>query len=131
MKFRLHHIAIQCGNLEKSLLFYEKLLELPVMKREVSPKGRMIVWLRAGDGCLELYGGKPGQTLKREWDSNGVGPLSLGLIVGDLDLAVRKLKSANVSIVKPPYEPVPGERAAMVSGPDGEEIVLLEKPVSC
>jgi lactoylglutathione lyase len=130
MEFRFHHVAIQSANLEKSLLFYEKILGLSVLKREVSPKGRVIVWLKAGEGRLELYGGKPGQTLNERWDENGLGPLSLGFIIHDLDQAVRNLKTAKVPILKAPYEPVPGERAAMISGPDGEEIVLLEKPVS-
>jgi catechol 2,3-dioxygenase-like lactoylglutathione lyase family enzyme len=131
MEFRLHHIAIQTGDLEKSLLFYQKILGLPFIKREISPKGRVIVWLKAGEGRIELYGGKPGQLLNSQWNQNGVGPVSIGLIVPNIDQAVHLLKMENIPIVKLPYEPVPGERAAMISGPDGEEIVLLEKPISC
>ena len=131
MEFKLHHIAIQAGDLEKSLHFYQKILGLPLIKREVSPKGRVIVWLKAGEGRIELYGGKPGQPLNSQWDQNGVGPLSIGLIVSDIEQAVNFLKMEHVPIIKLPYEPVPGERAAMISGPDGEEIVLLERPVSC
>jgi len=129
MKFALHHVAIQAGNLDNSLFFYEKLLGLPVLKRETTPKGRSIVWLKAGDGRIELYGGKKDQALSARWNPNGVGPLSIGLLVSDLDETVRQLRQEKVQIVKAPYEPVPGERAAMISGPDGEEIVLLEKPV--
>jgi len=129
MEFNLHHIAIQTRDLDKSLLFYQDLLGMPVLKREISPKGRVIVWLKAGEGRLELYGGKPGQQLSPKWNQDAIGPLSLGFIVPDLDRAVQYLKALDVSIVKVPYEPVPGERAAMISGPDGEEIVLLEKPV--
>ena len=95
----------------------------------MSPKGRRIAWLKAGEGRLEIYGGKPSQTLNSEWNENGIGPLSLGFIVPDLDRAVLRLKKQNVPIIKEPYEPVKGERAAMISGPDGEEIVLLEKEV--
>jgi catechol 2,3-dioxygenase-like lactoylglutathione lyase family enzyme len=129
MEFKLHHIAIQTRDLDKSLLFYQDLLGMPELKREITPKGRVVVWLKAGEGRLELYAGKPGQKLSPKWNQDGIGPLSLGLIVPDLDRAVQYLKALDVSIVKVPYEPVPGERAAMISGPDGEEIVLLEKPV--
>lgn len=131
MKFQLHHIAIQSRNLDKSLQFYQNVLGMSVLKKELSPKGRVIFWLKAGEGRIELYGGKPGQNLSQSWNKNGVGPLSLGLIVADLDHAVDELRALNVPIVKDPYEPVAGERAAMIAGPDGEEIVLLEKPVLC
>ncbi|MBI1820832.1 MAG: VOC family protein [Nitrospirae bacterium] len=129
MEFRLHHIAIQSRDLDKSLFFFQNILGFPVIKKEVSSKGRRIVWLKAGDGRLELYGGKPSQSLNSKWNENGIGPLSLGFFVPNLDLAVLRLKEQNVVILKEPYEPVKGERAAMITGPDGEEIVLLEKEV--
>jgi predicted enzyme related to lactoylglutathione lyase len=103
---------------------------MPLLKRETSRKGRAIIWLAAGEGRVELYGGKPGQALRPAWEPDGVGPISIGLLVKELDRTVERLRSAGVTILKPPYEPVPGERAAMVAGPDAEEIVLLEKPVS-
>ncbi|HXN06149.1 MAG TPA: VOC family protein [Nitrospiria bacterium] len=129
MNFTLHHVAVQTANLDRALYFYRDLLGLPVIKSEVSPKGRKIVWLKAGNGRLELYGGKPGQALSSRWNEAGVGPLSLGFLVPDLDRTVSLLREAGVRVIKDPYEPVAGERAAMVGGPEGEEIVLLEKPV--
>ncbi|HLG22918.1 MAG TPA: VOC family protein [Candidatus Manganitrophaceae bacterium] len=128
-RFQIHHIAIQTADLERSLRFYEKILGLTRIKEERSPKGRRIVWLDSGSGRIELYSGKPGQPLASGWNSNTVGPLSIGFWVSDLEEAVRELDKKKAPVIKRPYEPVPGERAAMIQGPDGEEIVLLEKKV--
>lgn len=127
--FQIHHIAIQTADLERSATFYGEILGLSRMKEERSPKGRKIIWFDSGTGRIELYSGKPGQSLNKPWNPNTVGPLSIGFRVNDLEEAIRYLIKANVPVIKPPYEPVPGERAAMIQGPDGEEIVLLEKEV--
>jgi catechol 2,3-dioxygenase-like lactoylglutathione lyase family enzyme len=127
--FQLHHVAIQTGDLPKAVRFYRDILGLTPIKEEKSPKGREIVWFDAGGTKIELYGGKPGQELAEGWDQNGVGPLSIGFWVDRLDEAVSLLRSKGVKIHREPYYPVPNERAAMILGPDGEEIVLLEQRI--
>ncbi len=127
--FQIHHIAIQAADLERSAHFYGEILGLARMKEERSPKGRRIIWFDSGTGRIELYSGKPGQPLHKTWSPNTVGPISIGFQVNSLEEAVRHVMEANVPLIKAPYEPVPGERAAMIQGPDGEEIVLLEKEV--
>lgn len=130
LPFQLHHVAIQTTDIERSARFYEKALGMRRIKKEQSPKGRTIIWFDAGMGRIELYSGKPGQPLEPRWDPDKVGPLSIGFWVADLDEAVRRLLDEKISFIKLPYEPLPGERAAMVQGPDGEEIVLLERKVA-
>lgn len=127
--FQLHHIAIQTRDIDRAVIFYRDLLGLPVLKEERSPKGRRIVWFSAGSTRIELYSGKPNQPLAESWSPHTVGPLSIGLWVDDLDQAVSILRSRGVPIHREPYFPVPQERAAMILGPDTEEIVLLEKRV--
>lgn len=127
---RLHHVAVQTADLGRARRFYETALGCSVLKTERTAKGRDIVWLACGDCRIELYGGKPGQPLAASWNANGVGPLALGFCVRDLDAEVARLRGLDIRITKPPYEPVPGERAAMIEGPDGEEIVLLEREVT-
>lgn len=127
---RLHHVAVQTADLVRARRFYETVLGCSVLKTERTAKGRNIVWLSCGACRIELYGAKPGQPLAPGWNANGVGPLALGFHVRDLDAEVARLDALQVRITKPPYEPVPGERAAMIEGPDGEEIVLLEHPVT-
>jgi len=130
MNFTFHHVAIQTSNLETSLHFYHHILGLPLIKEETSPRGRRIVWLKAGLGRIELYSGKPGQPLEDRWNENGIGPVSIGFVVENLKDTLSELKTKGVHILKEPYEPVPGELTAMIEGPDGEEIVLMERPVS-
>jgi glyoxylase I family protein len=127
---RLHHVAVQTADLGRARRFYETVLGCSVLKTERTAKGREIVWLACGACRIELYGGKPGQPLAAGWNANGLGPLALGFCVRDLDAEVARLRDLNVPITKPPYEPVAGERAAMIQGPDGEEIVLLERDVT-
>lgn len=126
---RLHHVAVQTPDLARARRFYETVMGFTVLKTERTAKGRDIVWLACGDCRIELYGAKPGQALSAGWTTDAVGPLALGFLVDDLDAAVERLRGLDIPITKPPYEPVPGERAAMIAGPDGEEIVLLEQPV--
>jgi catechol 2,3-dioxygenase-like lactoylglutathione lyase family enzyme len=126
---RLHHVAVQTPNLPRARRFYETLMGFKVLKTERTAKGRDIVWLACGDCRIELYGAKPDQTLSAGWTTDAVGPLALGFLVANLDSEVERLRALGVPITKPPYEPVPGERAAMIAGPDGEEIVLLERAV--
>lgn len=128
-QFYLHHIAIQSQDLPKAIHFYRDILGFTLIKEERSPKGREIVWFDAGSTRIELYSGKPGQKLAEGWSSNTVGPLSVGLQVDNLDQAVESLRKKGVTIHREPYCPVPNERAAMVIGPDGEEIVLVEQRV--
>ncbi len=127
---RLHHVAVQTADLDRARRFYETFMGCSVLKTERTAKGRDIVWLACGDCRIELYGAKPGQTLAAGWNAGGVGPIALGFHVRDLNGEVARLRALNVRIIKPPYEPVPGERAAMIEGPDGEEIVLLEREVA-
>lgn len=127
---RLHHVAVQTADLGRARRFYETALGCSVIKTERTAKGRDIVWLACGDCRIELYSAKPGQTLATGWNANGVGPLALGFYVRNLDAEVTRLAALQVRITKSPYEPVPGERAAMIEGPDGEEIVLLERVVA-
>lgn len=127
---RLHHVAVQTANIARARRFYETLLGCSVLKTERTPKGREIVWLSCGGCRLELYSAKTGQSLASGWNADVVGPLALGFLVRDLNAEVARLRSLGVRITKAPYEPVPGERAAMIEGPDGEEIVLLERPVA-
>jgi len=128
-RYRLHHIAIQTRGMEKAIHFYRDLLGLKIIKEETSPKGRRVVWFDAGEIRIELYSAKAGQRLSEAWSRDALGPLSIGLLVDDLNTAAADLKRQGVSIHREPYYPVPGERAAMIVGPDGEEIVLLERRV--
>lgn len=51
----LHHVAIQCADLESCERFYRDVLELPVLRRWPRPGGGdRSVWLSVGEGFLAL-----------------------------------------------------------------------------
>ncbi len=129
MQAQFHHVAIQTNDLARAERFYCEVLGMKVIRRETSPKGRRIVWLKTSGGRIELYNGKPGQKLAPAWTPDGVGPVSVGLRVVSLEPALEHARAHGARILREPYEPVPGERAAFLEGPDGEEIVLVERPV--
>lgn len=52
---RLHHLALRCSDLERSVSFYSGLLGLEVLKRHLTEGGQLrSVWLRAGETILML-----------------------------------------------------------------------------
>jgi catechol 2,3-dioxygenase-like lactoylglutathione lyase family enzyme len=127
--FGLQHVALQTNHFEQALVFYRDTLGLRLLKKGTSAKGRQIAWFQTGPTTIELYSGKPGQTLEKGWNVNSVGPLHIALQVENLEKAILFLKSKGVRILKEPFEPVPGERAAFIEGPDQEEIELTELPI--
>jgi len=51
----LHHVAIQCADLESCERFYRDVLDLPVLRRWPRPGGGdRSVWLSVGEGFLAL-----------------------------------------------------------------------------
>ena len=52
---RLHHLALRCADIERSVAFYSGLLGLEVLKRHLTDDGQLrSVWLRADDAILML-----------------------------------------------------------------------------
>jgi len=129
ISFALQHVALQTNHFEQALAFYRDTLGLRLLKKCSSVKGRQIAWFQSGPTMIELYSGKPKQALEKRWNEHGVGPLHIALRVDNLEKAIALLKTKGVRILKEPFEPVPGERAAFIEGPDQEEIELTELPI--
>lgn len=52
---RLHHVAVRCSDLERSVAFYSGLLGLEILKRHLTEGGQLrSVWLPAGETILML-----------------------------------------------------------------------------
>ena len=55
MSVRLHHLALRCADIERSVAFYSGVLGLEVLKRHLTDDGQLrSVWLRTGDAILML-----------------------------------------------------------------------------
>ncbi len=126
----LHHVAICTADFDRALRFYRDILQLSLLREGTSPKGRRIAWFDAGGTRLEILSLKPDRPIEESqfrWSEDRPGPVHIGFSVRGLEGIIERLAARGVKIKRGPYEPVPGERAAFIEGPDGEEIALEEE----
>jgi lactoylglutathione lyase len=107
-------VILLVSNMEKSIRFYNEILELPVRTRSKD-------WTEFfnNDTVLALHPARKKKTLK-----TGSGTL-VGFEVTDLDSTVKKLKEKRVKFFKRPKEE-PFGRHAIVQDPDGHLISIAE-----
>lgn len=125
---RLLHTMIRTGNLEKSIDFYTKILDMQVIKHKEYPNGKFtLVFLG--------YGSEEDTTLIEltyNWDThkydigNGFGHLAIG--VDNIFACCDKVKQYGGVVTR---EPAPmkfgGDRnIAFIEDPDGYKIELIE-----
>lgn len=102
MVLGLHHLAIQCAELEPCERFYREVLGLPVLQRGDDEQGRArSVWLGLGGGAflaLERVDGSPDQG---PWRSPraGLHLLALRIEPGQRAAWEAKLTAAGVEVV--------------------------------
>ena len=125
---RLLHTMIRTGNLEKSIDFYTKILDMQVIKHKEYPNGKFtLVFLGYGSeedtALIELT---------YNWDThkydigNGFGHLAIG--VDNIFVCCDKIKQYGSVVTR---EPAPmkfgGDRnIAFIEDPDGYKIELIE-----
>jgi catechol 2,3-dioxygenase-like lactoylglutathione lyase family enzyme len=102
MALAIHHLAIQCADLERSERFYRDLLGLPVLRRWPGPDGRdRSVWLAAGDGFLALErAGEPPTEMAWRSPRSGFHLLALRIAPGERAGWEAKLAAAGVEVVE-------------------------------
>jgi glyoxylase I family protein len=131
LNLRLHNVAIQTGNFERSYHFYSKVLRLPVVREPFTFKEqRRLAWFDAGSILIELYSVKFTRD-SSPYDPDGVGPDHLAFEVDDLDAMLEWLEVAGYKPIKPPFVPPSGDptqpRVVFIAGPDGEELQFRER----
>jgi glyoxylase I family protein len=124
----MHHIAVQCRNLDESLCLYRDVLGMiPVLE---FGGDRKIVLLDMGDGsCVELLG--PQSNAPRpEINSSPAHPLAhLALTTTDTFAAVEKVRKAGYAITSEPKRVLLntlGVINAFFVGPNGEIIEFFQ-----
>ncbi len=144
----LDHVSVTVADLERSLLFYQGLLKIPVLGRgeDAGPPVRGpagVAHSRFRYADLELGGGQILELLqylqpkRRPLRPTPFAPGGghIGLRVVDLDAALRRLRAAGVL---PQFDPIQvvtptwwaGARVVYVSDPDGTTVELVERPGS-
>ncbi|NBD34924.1 MAG: hypothetical protein GVY30_02870 [Chloroflexi bacterium] len=118
------HIALQLSDLDEGLRFFSEWLGFKV-KFEVDFEDHRIVMLNAGRIELEMWQADV-ETSRGE---TGCGVHHLAIEVKDLDVAMAEVRSLDVPVLADIYEPTRGIREAIVQGPDGIRVQLVEQNV--
>jgi catechol 2,3-dioxygenase-like lactoylglutathione lyase family enzyme len=109
----LHHVNVNCSNLDTALAFYRDVMGFPVMD-ERPDLGIAGAWLRAGAHQVHLV----------VRDGFSVDPAQhFALQVDDLDAWVAHLVDHGVQVRRPPHRLGAG-RQAFLTDPDGNRIEL-------
>ena len=116
------HTMVRVSDLNASLFFYCELLGLKEIRRREVPKGRFtLIFLAAPDQEYAQI------ELTYNWDEKGYsGGRNFGHLayeVEDIYKACERLRSGNVTILRPPRD----GRMAFVRSPDGISIELLQQ----
>ena len=109
----IHHVALRCADVRRSLAFYAEVLGLEVLKENFTEDGlARSAWLRAGDVIVmlerQLAGGGP---------QEGSGHL-LAFAVDDLDTWEKRLAAAGVAIEQR------SEWSLYFNDPDGHRVAV-------
>lgn len=115
MKFELTTLYVT--NMEKSLHFYNEILEMPIVKRQPIGNGKELVFLGVeGEPNLELI------PVEEAPDYSG---FSIGFSVDSMAFIKERLRQNNFD-VEPDEEPGEGPQICFFDGPNGEKIELIE-----
>lgn len=115
MKFALVTLYVQ--DMEKSLTFYNNILEIPIIKRQPIGSGKELVFLGIDNEVnLELI---PSE------DKITYSGFSIGFETKDLPSAKQRLAD-NGYAVKREFSPAPSTTLCFLDGPNGEQIELIE-----
>lgn len=114
MKFSLATIYVK--DMDKSLYFYNELLQLPLIGRhKMGPNAELAFLGIEGDANLELIANGKDNEYKG---------FSIGFTVENLDETLKLLEENGHPLIKE-INPSPDMRLCFVNGPDGEEVELM------
>jgi len=124
---RLLHTMLRVGNLQRSIKFYTEILGMTLLRQKDYPEGKFTL-------AFLGYGDEKNHTaleLTYNWDTDhydrGAGFGHLAIEVGDVYLAVEKIRKAGGRIIREPGPMNAGTTLlAFIADPDGYEIELLE-----
>ncbi len=124
----IDHIALQLSSLEEGLAFFHERLGFKI-KFETTFEGHRIVILQAGKIELEMWEAREGKAAQASQSPTPYGVHHIALEVKKLDEVLAQMKAAGVSIIADTYEPTRGIREAMIAGPDGLTLQIVEQNV--
>lgn len=122
MPSKIHHLAVEVSDAEKSAAFFVNLLGFTQTARYDFPeRSRTIIFVQLGETCLELL-------QSAEHEPHVAAPKMLGykhvcLQTDDIDRDIERLRASGVKITTEPFDTQINSRIAFFEDPDG---LLLE-----
>ena len=119
----IHHVAVHCSDLDRSVQFYTDCFGFIVSSRRDRPDGSGIAFVRLGGMALELT--------KRPNRKEPMSGMHFAIEAEDMGAVVTHLEARQVEMTLPPTAPRsastnPDARyRAVFAGPDGEHIEVL------
>lgn len=115
MKFALATLYVK--DMEKSLEFYNTILEIPIIRRQpVGPNKELVFMGVDGQANLELIPSDSAVTYSG---------FSVGFEVDSLS-DIKKRLAANGYMIEQEFSPAPTTTLCFLSGPNGEKVELIE-----
>jgi glyoxylase I family protein len=126
MVTKMHHLALEVSDIERSTRFYTELLGFTKTgEYYFEDRGRHIVFLDLDGVCLELLSG-PTNTPHEPRPAEQCAYKHLALVTDDVDGDIEKLRAAGVPLKQEPGDTAMNSRMAFVEDPDGLPVELWQ-----
>jgi catechol 2,3-dioxygenase-like lactoylglutathione lyase family enzyme len=125
MNLTFDHAHYRCADLDKTIEFYQRMLDAEVIKQS-EYSGRTIVTLRIGDAQICLSPVAAGTDLKPEENTKRLGVYHLAFLVPDLDAAIAECKRRGAKFAIENLMAAPTRKVAFFEAPDGMQVELMQ-----
>ena len=125
----LHHMALICSDVERTIQFYQGLLGFPLIEliENRDYKGSSHLFFDIGNGNLLAFFDFPGLGLQPGVEAlGGVQHIAISVTPENFELLKRRLEANNVSYLGPDRGV---ENSVYFKDPDGIQIELLREPL--
>lgn len=125
MPSKIHHIAVEVSDAERSAEFYCNLLGFTRGDKFVFPeRSRTIIFVQLGETCLELL--QSGESEPHVAQPKMLGFKHVCLQTDDVNAEIERLRAAGVTIATEPFDTQINSRISFFEDPDGLMLELWQ-----
>ena len=124
MVTKLLHTRMRVNDIERTVKFYEQALGLTVSRRNTSPRGAQLAFLKTpnSDEEIEICQLPNSPSVHVQADL-----MHLAFAVENMDAFVAQLKAKGFSLSDGPSKTSSGSTIAFIDAPEGYEVELIEQ----